>query len=278
MKMERIYAKNATYQRLEVLKTNRNKRYHYGQFFVEGVRNLNEAVRSGWEIVSFVYTLDHPLSEWAGNLLQTVPTQVNYVLTQALLADLSDKTDTSEVMAVVRMRPDDPMGLKLSACPLLMLFDRPSNRGNLGTIIRSCDAQGADGLILTGHAVDLYDPEVVVASMGSFFRLPVVRVARQETLDACLAQWRQAYPGFQCVGTTAHRELPIDAVDLTRPTLLVVGNETDGMSRAYREGCDVLATIPMAETASASSFNVACAATVLLYEACRQRRGNETQK
>lgn len=272
MKIERIYAKNATYQRLEVLKTNRSKRYHYGQFFVEGVRNLNEAVHSGWEIVSFVYTPEDPLSGWAENLLQTVPTQVNYALTRALLADLSDKTDTSELMAVVRMRPDDPAGLSLSERPLLMLFDRPSNRGNLGTIIRSCDALGVDGLLITGHGVDLYDPEVVVASMGSFFRLPVVRVPRQETLDACLAQWREAYPGFQCVGTTAHQEKPIDTVDLTRPTLLVIGNETDGMSRAYREGCDVLATIPMAETSSASSFNVACAATVLLYEACRQRR------
>ena len=77
MKTERVYTRSATYQKFEVLKTNRNKRYKYGEFFVEGVRNINNAVENGWEIVSFLYDGDRKLSDWARDKLAAVRTQVN---------------------------------------------------------------------------------------------------------------------------------------------------------------------------------------------------------
>ena len=271
MKIERVYTKNAAYQKFEVLKTNRNKRYRYYEFFVEGERNINEAIRNQWEIVSFLYTPDIPLSSWAKETLGAVRTQVNYELSASLMAELSGKADTSELMAVVKMRPDSFEQFHLSENPLLALFDRPSNKGNLGTIIRSCDALGVEGLILTGHGVDLYDPEVVVSSMGSFFNVPVIRMPDLPKLEQFLAEMKERYPDFQTVGTTAHKEFPIYDVDLSGPLLFMIGNETDGLCRAFKEGCDRLVTIPMVETSSASSFNVGCAATVMFYEAVRQR-------
>ncbi len=275
MKKKRISSKNADYQKFEVLKANRNKRHRYGEFFVEGVRNLNEAVKNGWEIVSFLYSPEQGLSGWAAEMLGKVKTQVNFELTPALLQELSGKEDTSELMAVVKMREDDLSRLteKLSPekPPLFLLFDRASNRGNLGTILRSCDALGADGLLLTGHAVDLYDPEVVGASMGSFFHVPAVRVADNETVFRFIRELKERYPDFLAIGTTAHRQHPLYGQDLSRPLLMMVGNETDGLCYAFKEACDVLCTIPMVENSSASSFNVACAATVMLYEAARQR-------
>lgn len=271
MKIVKVYSKNADYQKFEVLKTNRNKRYRYFAFFVEGVRNINEAIKNGWAISSFLYTPDKPLSEWAREILRTVKTDVNYELPQSLMAELSGKTDTSELMAVVNMREDSFARFHQPENPLYVLFDRPSNKGNLGTILRSCDAMGVDGLILTGHAVDLYDPDVVVSTMGSLFHTPAIRIPDNEQIFAWIAQIREKYPCFQVVGTTAHKERNIADVDLRRPTLLMIGNETDGLCRAFKEGCDVLATIPMSESSSASSLNVACAATVLMYEAARQR-------
>ncbi len=277
MDTKKIYAKNADYQRFEVLRSNRNKRYKYGEFLVEGVRNLNEAVKNGWEISSCLYAPERPLSGWAREMLSKVSCRVHYELTPALMAELSGKEDTSELLAVVKMREDRLSLLEEHfiqsgrETPLFVLFDRASNRGNLGTLLRSCDALGADGLILTGHAVDLYDPEVVVASMGSFFHVPAVRAADNETVFRFMAEMKERYPGFLTVGTTAHKQHPIDRQDLTGPLLLMVGNETDGLCHAFKEGCDLLCTIPMAESSSASSFNVACAATVMLYEAARQR-------
>ena len=271
MDIRKIYSRNAAFQKFGVLRTNRNKRYKYGEFLVEGVRNINEAAGSGWEFTSLIYDGEKSLSGWAREILGTVKTRVNYELTGELMEEISGKQDTSELLAIVRMRRDDPARLVLSPVPLLMLFDRPSNRGNLGTVIRSCDSLGADGLLLTGHGVDLYDPEVVGASMGSFFRLPSVRMTDNDALFQYIDGLRAKYPGFQVVGTTAHREKRITQVDFTRPTLLLIGNETEGLSRAFKEKSDVLATIPMSGRSCASSFNVGCAATVFLYEAVRQR-------
>ena len=87
---------------------------------MEGVRNINGAVEGGWEITSFLYTREKPLSGWAEDLLQKVATQVNYQLTAGLMEELSGKTDTSELMAVVRMRPDDLSALPLSDNPCLV--------------------------------------------------------------------------------------------------------------------------------------------------------------
>ena len=267
----KICTKNATYQRFEVLKTNRNKRYKYNEFFVEGVRNINEAITNHWNIRSFIFSGDRSLSGWARNILRTVKTDINYELPSALMADISDKEDTSEILAIVEMREDDLFKLKLSESPVIALFDRPSNKGNLGTIIRSCDSFGIDALLLTGHSVDLYDPDVISASMGSFFNVPTLRVADYGTLFPYIDTLRHRYDGLQVVGTTAHNEKNITEIDFTRPALLMIGNETDGLSRTLKEKSDVLATIPMSSKSSASSFNVGCAATVFFYEVVRQR-------
>lgn len=265
-----VYSKNSTYQKFEVLKTNRNKRYRYNEFLVEGVRSLKEAVQNGWKIKSLLYNKDQ-LSNWAKDMIRAVRTEMNYCLTQPLMQELSGKEDTSELMAIIEMRQDTLESVPLSPAPFIVLFDRPSNRGNLGTMIRSCDALGADMLILTGHGVDLYDPDVVVSAMGSFFNLPVIRLADHNALFAFVEKMKRDYPGFQLVGTTAHKETPLYTVDFTAPTLLMMGNETMGLNKAFKEYCNILCTIPMAEDSYASSFNVSCAASILMYEITRQR-------
>ena len=268
---KKIYVKNDMYQKIEVLKTNRNKRYKEKKFFVEGVRNINEAIKNSWAICSFIFTKEKPLSDWALDLLNKVNTDVNYELTSDLMKELSNKIDTSELIAIVKMREDSFDQFNLSNNPIIALFDRPSNKGNLGTIIRSCDALGIDGLIITGHAVDLYDPEVIVSSMGSFFTVPVIRINDNNQVFGFIAQMKNIYHNFLTIGTTSHNKHTIFNVDLTTPLMFMIGNETDGLCKTYIENCDILTTIPMNINSSASSFNVACASTVMFYEAIRQR-------
>lgn len=272
MQETKVNTKNNIFQKFEVLKTNRNKRYRYHEFLVEGVRSLNEAVKNGWAIHSFLYDRAN-LSDWAKEMIANTKTEMNYCLSAELMQGLSGKEDTSELMAVIGMREDRFEDVPLSETPFLVLFDRPSNRGNLGTMIRSCDALGADMLILTGHAVDLYDPDVVVSAMGSFFNMPVVRVEDNRRLFSYLADLKRRYPGFMVLGTTAHKEKTIWETDLCVPLMLMMGNETMGLNKAFKDACDVLCTIPMAETSYASSFNVSCAASILMYEVVRQRAG-----
>ncbi|HOA90402.1 MAG: TrmH family RNA methyltransferase [Bacillota bacterium] len=273
MKTQRVIKRDATYQKFEVLKSNRNKRHRYGEFFVEGVRNINHLISEGWTVNSFLYSGEAKLSDWARDILKAVPTKVNYELTDELMAELSGKTDASELMAIVQMRPNDPAQIRPGKNPLLVLFDRPSNRGNLGTIIRSIDAFGLDGLVVTGHSVDLYDPETIVASMGSFFKVPSVRIEDNQSIREWIQGLKAKHPGFQVVGTSAHAECSLFDADLTAPTLLLIGNETDGLSRKLAEISDRMVKIPMSSSSSASSLNVACAASILFYEAIRQRKG-----
>lgn len=271
MKAERVLTKNATYQKFEVLKNNRNKRYKYQEFLVEGVRIINKAIKKGWKINSFLYTDEKELSDWAKGIISSTPTEINYILTEALMQELSGKEDTSELIAIFQMPEDNLEQLKLSRNPVIALFDRPSNKGNLGTIIRSCDALGVECLLITGHAVDLYDPDVIVSSMGSFFNLQVVRVPENQKVLDFIKRMKKQYPTFQTIGTTAHKENPIYDLDLSGPVMFMIGNETDGLCNKYKECCDILATIPIVDGSLATSFNVGCAATVMFYEASRQR-------
>lgn len=271
MRTERVNVNNATFQRFEVLKNNRNKRHKYREFLVEGVRNINEAINKGWKINSFIYSYEKNLSDWAKDIIASTPTEKNYELNDMLIKKLSGKEDTSEIIAIIAMRDDDLEALKLSDNPMLALFDRPSNKGNLGTIIRSCDALGVECLIITGHAVDLYDPEVVVASMGSFFNMKVIRAPENKMVFDFIDSMKKRYPTFKAIGTTAHKEHAIYDLDLSGPLMFMIGNETDGLSYSFTECCDVLTTIPMVESSYATSFNVGCAATVMFYEAKRQR-------
>ena len=267
---EEICTKNNIYQHFYVLKTNRNKRHRYGEFLVEGVRNLNEAVSGGWKIKALLIR-EGKLSHWAQGLVHTAAVK-NYRLREELMRELSGKEDTSELMAVVEMRRELPEHVRLSENPFLVVFDRSSNKGNLGTLIRSCEAFGVDELLLTGHGVDMYDPEVIAATMGSFFRLPVRQVAENETLFRYLDVLREKYPGIRVVGSTAHRQQTVYEAMLTGPLVLMIGNETNGLCQAFKAHCDELLTIPMNEESCATSFNVSCAASVIMYEVMRQRR------
>lgn len=118
MEVRRVFSKNAAYQKFQVLKANRQKRRRYGAFFVEGVRNINEAVKSGWQVAAFLYAADSPLSGWAADMLATVDAPCHYQLSPALMAELSGKEDTSELLAIANMRPDDFAQLHTPPNPL----------------------------------------------------------------------------------------------------------------------------------------------------------------
>jgi len=268
---KRIYSKNSTFQKLKVLKTNRNKRYKYNEFIIEGVRNINGAIKNNWQINSFIYLEGRTPSRWAANLLENCRTEVNYELDGDLMTELSGKEETSELIAVARMNRGEPATIKLSDNPILALFDRPSNKGNLGTFFRSCDAFGVEQVIITGHSVDVYDPDVITSSMGSFFSMPFITLADNMQIDGYIDMLRQQYPQLKVIGTDERGQTAVFDIDMNTPILFLMGNETHGINRHLLDICDVVASIPMSGNSSASSLNVSCAATVVLYEAARQR-------
>jgi 23S rRNA (uridine2479-2'-O)-methyltransferase len=265
-----VTARNARFQQWEALLTNRAKRHRSGEFLVQGVRPITMAIRHGWPVRALLYDATRDPSSWARELLANVDT-TRVAMAGPLLHELGGKEDdTPELIAVVAFADDDLDRIPTEGDPLVVVFDRPGNPGNLGTLIRSADAFGAAGVIVTGHAADIYDPKAVRASTGSLFALPVIRSPSSQPVLDWLEAARHHGTAFTVVGTDEHGEIEITEQSLTGPTVLLVGNEAAGLAASWRRACDAIVHIPI--TGTASSLNAAAAAAITLYEANRQRR------
>ena len=148
--------------------------------------------------------------------------------------------------------------------PLIVIAEAIEKPGNLGTILRSADAAGADCVIVCDRCTDINNPNVVRASIGTLFSLPVIEVSTNEALS-----WLKEH-SVQILAATPHADKAYDQIDLTAGTAVVVGTEQYGLSAAWLTGADFKVSIPM--LGQADSLNVAAATTILLYEAVRQRR------
>lgn len=259
-----VSSANAAFQRIDVLQRNRTKRHRYGEFVAEGVRAINGAIAGGWTIRSFAYARGRQLSRWASSILDASTADTHYEMDAALFDQLSEKEEPSELLSVVAMRADSTDRILIRPGMTVVIVDRPASPGNLGTLIRSCDAFGAAGVIVTGHGVDLYDPVTIRASVGSFFAVPCVALASHGDVAGWLAHVRRSLPSLRIIGTSA--QAPVRLRDYSWPpeAAIVIGNETSGLSHAYREMCDDVVGIPMHGTAT--SLNAAVATSIVLYE------------
>jgi 23S rRNA (uridine2479-2'-O)-methyltransferase len=265
----RVTSRNTNFQQWLAVLTNRAKRQRAGEALIQGVRPITLAVEYGWEVRALIYPDRYALSGWARDMLdRTGATRV--AMAPDLVAELAGKDET-ELLAVVAVPGGDgPAAIPAVPDLLVVVFDRPSSPGNIGTVIRSADAFGATAVVITGHAADPWDPQSVRASTGSIFALPVLRAAsHREVLDR-VAALRTDGVAVTVAGTDEHGPAELADHDLTGPYVLVIGNETHGLSAGWRDACDVMLRIPI--TGAASSLNAAAAATVVLYEARRQRR------
>lgn len=270
----RVSTRNASFQQWQALLTNRTKRQRAGEFLVQGVRPITLAVEHGWHVRTLLYPDGRQLSRWARDLLDRVGV-TRVAMDPELLAELGGKDEERpELVAVVAQPPDQLDRITTGTTSagddlLVVVFDRPTTPGNIGTLVRSADAFGASGVIITGHAADPYDPKAVRASTGSLFAVPVVRVpGHREVLD-WVDSLADRHPSIEIVGTDEQGEVEVADQDLTGPRIVLIGNETHGLSSAWRQACHRMVRIPI--TGAASSLNAATAATVVLYEAVRQR-------
>ena len=265
-----ISKRNSAYQILESLTTNRQKRNSTRTFLVEGVQPINMALANRWQFSALMYESGSKPSRWAKDVVSRAPTADRYEIAKDLFRALSRKDEPPELLAVIRMPDDSLERIPVGADLLVVVVDRPGNPGNLGTLIRSCDAFGGNGIILSGHGVDLYEPATVTASRGSLFAVPVVRVQSHEDTIRWVATVRSKVGACRIVGTDEGAPIDLPESDLVGPTVVLLGNETHGLSHAYRDVCDAMVRIPM--VGAATSLNVSVACSVVLYEALRQRR------
>jgi 23S rRNA (uridine2479-2'-O)-methyltransferase len=269
-KIIRLARADADVQQFEALRHNREKRQKLRCLLVEGVRPINQMLAAHWQVEALITAQGRQLSDWALAILERSEARLHYELSAELFARLSGKQELPEIIAVAGMPADSLERIPVRPDLLTIVFDRPQNPGNLGTLLRSADALGAHGLIITGHAVDLYDPDTVSASTGSLFAVPAVRIASPRDLEPWFDAVRAKLGDLQIVGSDEHGSIEVAEHTWQRPTILILGNETWGMSTHFRNRCDTMVHIPIGGTAS--SLNVACAGSILLYAIAQQRR------
>ncbi len=264
----KIYSENNEFQHAEVLKRNRIKRSKNKKFFVEGVNSINLAIKNNWKIDAFLYSDDKKPSNWAKDILNKSTAKKHIEMPISLLNKLSDKEDSSELLALIEMKNDDLNRIKIKQNLFVVVVDRSSNPGNLGTIIRSCNSFGVDAIIITGHSVDLYDQKTIRASVGTIFSMPIIRMESHNDLISWIQKIKSRIGNLNIIGTTVKTDKTIDLINFKTPLILLIGNETYGLSNNYKEICNDLIKIPI--SGSASSLNVACATSIFLYEISKQ--------
>ncbi len=236
--------------------------------FLEGVRLIEDAVRSDIELESVMVTRDLLGRPSIKRLIDRL-TQRRVrceVTTWEILEYLSDVETPQGIVAIARRKSQDLEHVleQITGIPLLVIVEAWRDPGNLGTLIRSAEALGADAVITTPQTVDPFSPKVIRASMGAALRLPVME---RVSLRAALAVMRRR--GLHILAAVPHHGRPLTAFDFRQPLALLVGNEAIGLSQEALASATMKVTIPMRR--QVESLNAAMAATILLYEAARQR-------
>jgi TrmH family RNA methyltransferase len=270
MKKIRITGENAEWQVIRALKLSRAKRNAAGEIFIEGIEGIKQAGAAGLEITRILTAGTAALSLWAREFIAARKGARLLELSPALYRSLSDRNEPSELLVCARPRRSTLEALGCSPFPFLLAFDRPSDFGNLGSAIRSANAFGADGALIIGHGIDIYEPKVIRASLGSVFHTPVAYAESLEALEAFIRHQKERN-GLVVLGTDSSGAVPLGERILRRPLLAIIGNEARGMSRALRSLCDEMIRIPIA--GEVNSLNAACAASIVMWELAKNSSG-----
>jgi TrmH family RNA methyltransferase len=271
-----ISAENAEFQIIRALKLSRSKRAETGEIFIEGIEAVKMAARAKVEITRIIVPASRArppssasrpdLSLWARELIRDNPPARILEMADPLYEKLCDRPEPLEILITAKKKLIGLGELRLPKKPCILLFDRPSDMGNLGSTIRSVNALGGDALFILGHGVDPWDPKVIRSSLGAVFFTPVVSLRSNEELGSFIAEQKERN-GLRVWGTDS-TGLPLGEADLRRPLLLVIGNEARGMSVALKQLCDGIAGIPL--SGDVNSLNAACAAGICLWEVYRR--------
>lgn len=263
------YIKSSNNDIIKLFRSLRNPKYRdkFNLFTVEGLKLVKEAFSSNFEL-KFVILTDKTLMQVAEieNLCSQrhVP---QYIVTEQLFNKISDTISPQGVAAAVKIKDhciDDV--IKPARKSFFVITDMVQDPGNLGGIIRSADATGADAVFVLKGSVDVYNPKTIRATMGSIFHLPVIRIDDKQSILNHLKSSR-----VSIIASSLNAKSLIFEADFSGPIAVVVGNESCGVSREILSFADTHIKIPL--VGKAESYNVAVAAGIVMYEVMRQRYG-----
>ncbi len=247
----------------------RSDRDETGLMLIEGYREILRALEGGHPLHMLFYSPSLFLGHNEPALLERAAAAGAALLpcSATVLSRLAYRDRPEGLLAVAPQVRRTLSDIPLSSAPLLLVAEAIEKPGNLGTMLRSADAAGANGVVVCDRCTDVNNPNVVRASLGTLFSVPVAEASSEETLD-----WLRVHR-IRAVAASPHAQQEFTAVDLTGGVAFVVGTEQYGLSERWMKAADIQVRIPM--LGRADSLNVAAATTLLLYEAVRQRRSGQ---
>ena len=244
---------NSLIKHIKKLQTKKSYRHECGEFIIEGVRQVFDAADMCKTVL---------VSEDFSAALPDFPCDVETVSTH-VMESVSETKNPQGILAIAAINTADEKSV-IKENGLYVFCDNVQDPGNLGTIIRTADAAGADGVILGEGCADLFNPKVVRSTMSSLFNLPIcISEDSRKTFEYFKSK------GVKIFGSTPHTDTLIYSENFTNSTMLVLGNEANGISDDLLTMCDACVKIPM--VGGAESLNVATAGAILIYEAVRQK-------
>ncbi len=249
-------ASNPKVKKLLALRQKASERRESSLFVVEGRRELSRCLEAGY-IPDTIFVCP----EMAGEL--NLPDCRICEVSRDLYAKLACREGTEGIIAEVKAQEHRLEDLRLGANPLIAVLESVEKPGNVGAVLRTCDAAGADALIICDPRADLYNPNLIRASLGAAFTVQTAVCGSSEAIDflkkrkirILTAQLQDSSPYYAC--------------DMTEATAIVMGTESTGLTRIWREAADAHIMIPM--RGRLDSLNVSVSAAILLYESVRQR-------
>lgn len=246
----------------------RRDRETSGLFLIEGYREANRAIigKVVFDHLFFCPELFLGTNEEA--LLSSAKAAGTYLIQTPphLFQKLSYRDRPDGILAVAKKMDYRLKDILLTKNPLIVIAEAIEKPGNLGTIIRSSDAAGVNAVIVANGCTDIYNPNVVRASVGTLFTIPVIETSNEEALAFCQQN------GLTLLAATPEGQSVYTQVPMTGPLGIVVGTEQLGLSSFWKSSCHLHVKIPMHGVAD--SLNVATATTLFLFEAARQRYGS----
>ena len=231
-------------------------------FVVEGIREVERCVEKGYEIDTIFY-LNKPMAENVSEIIEKNKGIKSFEVSPTIYEKIAYRGSTEGVIAEVKTKDQMLKDLKLSENPLVVVLESVEKPGNLGAILRSADAAGADALIVCDPLTDLYNPNLIRNSTGAIFSVPCVACTSEE----CIKFLKEN--NIQILTAQLQDSELYYNTDMKRGTAIVMGTEATGLTDIWRKAADAHIRIPM--LGITDSLNVSVSAAILLYEAVRQR-------
>jgi TrmH family RNA methyltransferase len=262
-KILKLNSENDEFQIIESLKLNRAKRAKNHEIFIEGIESIKQAIAAKLEISRIIISNSGFISGWAENIIGNSSNTKIIELSPELYKKLCDKNEPSEMVITAKVKPKKLEDIQLSESPFIVLFDRPGDSGNLGTIIRTANSFNVEALLVMGHSVDIYDPKVIRASLGNIFHTQIIQIESMNGIEEFIRKEKQRN-NIKIAGTDSDGPVSLRDHSIKRPIMIVIGNEAKGMSVGLKNLCDEIIRIPL--SGNANSLNVAVAAGIFMWE------------